>query len=210
MRRREQLPRAGALRYDPASMTLATQITVLRILLIPVFVLFAVYYGASVARGEPQEALRWAAIGTFVFAAVTDAFDGMVARRFGQESRLGALLDPIADKGLLLTAIITLSVSDWHHPLPLWFPVVVIARDAVILLGCAVMRLAHDHLEVRPSLLGKAATALQMVTLAWAMLQLPGLVYPAWAAGALTLLSGAEYVVRGIVQMTHHERSTPR
>ncbi len=193
----------GELRF--LEMTLATQITVLRILLIPVFVLFAVYYGAGVAAGEPQEWQRWAAVGTFVLAAVTDAFDGMVARRFGQESRLGALLDPIADKGLLLTAVITLSVSDWNRTLPLWFPVLVIARDAVIVLGCVVMRFAHDHLEVRPTFAGKAATALQMVAIAWTMLQLPGLEYPVWAAGAFTLVSGAEYVVRGVAQLTHQE-----
>lgn len=191
-------------------MTLATQITVLRILLIPVFALFALYYGASVAVGTPEAWLRWAAVGTFVLAAVTDAFDGMVARRLGQVSRLGALLDPIADKGLLLTGVIVLSVSDWPRSLPLWFPVLVIARDIVIVLGCVVMRLAHDHLEVRPSWTGKTATALQMVAVAWTMLQLPGLVYPVWAAGIFTLVSGVEYVFRGVAQMTHHENTTPR
>jgi CDP-diacylglycerol--glycerol-3-phosphate 3-phosphatidyltransferase len=189
-------------------MTIATQLTVLRILLIPVFVLFAIYYGQGVKTGAPEEWLRWCAVGTFVLASVTDAFDGMIARRFHQESKLGALLDPIADKGLLLTAIITLSVSDWRYALPLWFPVLVIARDAVIVTGCVVMRLMHDHLEVRPSLAGKTATALQMVALAWTMLQIPHLEWPVRAAGFFTLVSGIEYVFRGVAQMTHHEAAS--
>lgn len=192
-------------------MTFATQLTVLRILSIPVFVLFAIYYGASVEAGAPQEWLRWCAVGVFVLASVTDAFDGMVARRFGQVSRVGAMLDPIADKGLLISAVITLSVSKWHYALPLWFPVVVIARDAVIVLGFVVMRLLLDHLEVRPSWTGKAATALQMVAIAWAMFQIPHLAAPVWAAGVFTVISGIEYVFRGVAQMTHHEagRSNP-
>ena len=186
-------------------MTLANSLTVLRILLIPVFVLFAIYYGDSVATGAPQEWMRWCAVGVFVVASVTDAFDGYVARHFGQVSRLGTILDPIADKGLVLSAIITLSVSGWHYKLPLWFPVLVIAREAVVLLGCVVVRLMHDHLEVKPSLAGKTATALLMVSLAWAMFQIPHLEYVVWPAGFFTLVSGLEYVWRGVVLLHHHE-----
>jgi CDP-diacylglycerol--glycerol-3-phosphate 3-phosphatidyltransferase len=186
-------------------MTIPMQLTLLRILLIPVFVLFAVYYGHSVEDGAPEEWLRWCAVGAFVLASVTDAFDGMIARRLHQESKLGALLDPIADKGLLLTAVITLSVSEWRYALPLWFPVLVIARDAVIVTGCIVMRLMNDHLEVRPTLMGKTATALQMVALAWTMFQIPHLEWPVRLAGFFTLISGIEYVFRGVAQMTHHE-----
>lgn len=192
-------------------MTFATQLTVLRILLIPVFVLFAMYYGESVAAGAPEEWLRWCAVGVFVLASITDAFDGYVARNFGQMSRIGAILDPIADKGLLLTALITLSVGKWHYALPLWFPVLVIARDAVIVLGCVVVRLMHDHLEVKPSWMGKTATALLMVTLAWAMLQIPHLEYVVWLAGFFTLASGLEYVWRGVAHLGHHEpASSPK
>jgi CDP-diacylglycerol--glycerol-3-phosphate 3-phosphatidyltransferase len=158
-----------------------------------------------VAGGAPQEWLRWSAIGVFVLASITDAFDGYVARHFGQVSKVGAMLDPIADKGLVITAIITLSVSDWHYRLPLWFPVLVIARDAVIVLGCVVLRLMHDHLEVKPSWAGKTATALLMVTLAWAMLQIPHLEYVVWPAGVFTLVSGLEYVWRGVAHLHHHE-----
>lgn len=186
-------------------MTVANQITITRILLIPVFVLFCIYYGKSVEEGAPQEWQRWAAILTFLVASVTDGLDGWVARRFGQRSRLGAILDPIADKGLLLTAIITLSLSKWTYAFPLWFPVLVIARDAVILTGCAVLFQLDHKLEVRPAWTGKAATATQMAAIAWVMLQLPHHLISVYVAGFFTLASGTVYVIRGIAQFRHHD-----
>lgn len=188
------------------AMTFANQITVLRILLIPVFVLCAIYYGASVKAESPVEAWRWSAVGVFIFASITDALDGAIARRFGQTTRSGAILDPLADKGLLLTAIITLSVSDWRIALPLWFPVLVIARDAVIVTGCIVIRLLYNELDVRPSWLGKVATALQMIAVSWVMLQLPYIEVPVMLAGVFTLVSGIELVWRGTMKLTHHEK----
>lgn len=188
-------------------MTLANQITIARILLIPVFVLFCVYYGRGVDAGAPQEWLRWAAIATFLVASLTDGIDGWVARHWGQRSRLGAILDPIADKGLLLTAIITLSFSKWTYGFPLWFPVLVIARDAVILLGCGVLYHLDQKFEVRVSWLGKAATAAQMVALAWVMLQLPHHLVSISLAGLFTLASGAVYVDRGLRQLRPHDHN---
>ncbi|MFZ4683520.1 MAG: CDP-diacylglycerol--glycerol-3-phosphate 3-phosphatidyltransferase, partial [Terrimicrobiaceae bacterium] len=186
-------------------MTLANKITIVRILLIPVFVLFAVYYGKSVELGQPEAWQRWAAIIVFIVAAGTDGIDGWVARRFKQRSPLGAVLDPIADKGLLLAAIITLSLSKWTYGFPLWFPVLVIARDAVIVTGCLVVKHLNGHLEVKPSFIGKAATALQMIAIAWVMLQLPHHLYSVYAAGVFTLLSGVGYVLDGVGQVRHHD-----
>ncbi len=186
-------------------MTLANKITIARILLIPVFVLFAVYYGRSVEQGRPEEWQRWAAVIVFLVASVTDCLDGWVARRFGQRSPLGAVLDPIADKGLLLAAIITLSLSKWTYAFPLWFPVLVIARDAVIVIGCVILKHLNGHLEVRPSLWGKTATALQMVAAGWVMLQLPFHLYSVYAAGLFTLVSGVGYLFDGLSQLRHHD-----
>ena len=118
-------------------MTTANKITVVRILLIPVFVTFAIYYGESVQRHEPLEWLRFAAIVVFLLAAVSDGLDGYVARRYNQRSTLGVILDPIADKGLLLSGIITLSISNWsevdpnYGKFPAWFPVLVITGGIV-------------------------------------------------------------------------------
>jgi CDP-diacylglycerol--glycerol-3-phosphate 3-phosphatidyltransferase len=179
-------------------MTLANQVTLARILLIPVFVVFAVYYAQGVAAGQPEEWLRWCAVAVFVVAAGSDAIDGWIARRFNQRSALGVVLDPIADKGLLLTAIIILSLYPWKVCLPLWFPILVIARDIVILVGCGLLKFFTGDVEVRPSLLGKVATALQMAAVAWVLLQIPREQWIVWAAGLFTLLSGIGYVWRGM------------
>lgn len=185
-------------------MTLANEITIARILLIPVFVLFAVYYGRGVEDGDPREWQRITAIVVFIVASATDGIDGWVARRFGQRSALGAVLDPIADKGLLLTAIITLSFAKWSIAFPLWFPVLVIARDIVIVVGCLVVKHLNGHLDVRPSWFGKTATAFQMIAIAWVMLQIPHYQYSVYAAGFFTLISGIGYVLDGYGQMRHH------
>jgi cardiolipin synthase len=190
---------AGSARF--AAMTLANQITVVRILLIPVFVVFAVYYAASVRSLAPEEWLRWAAVAAFVIAAASDGLDGWIARRFNQRSALGVVLDPIADKGLLVTAIITLSLYPWPVSLPIWFPVMVIARDAVILVGCGLLKFFTGDIEVRPSALGKIATALQMAAVSWVLLQIPREQWVVMAAGLFTLLSGLGYIWRGMNAM---------
>jgi len=186
-------------------MTLPNLITLFRLLLIPVFVLFAVYYGRSVAAGSPEEWQRLAAIIVFIVASVTDCLDGYLARKWHQQSKLGTVLDPIADKGLLITSIITLTLSNWTYVFPLWFPVVVIARDVFIVVGYFVLKHFDSHFEVKPSLLGKAATAFQMIALAWVMLQLPQHLIPIWIAGVLTVLSGLGYILNGFRQLHSHE-----
>lgn len=198
-------------------MTTANKITIARILLIPLFVLMAIYYGRSVQRGSPQDWQRWTAIILFIVAAASDGIDGWVARRFNQRSALGVVLDPIADKGLLLTAIITLSLSNWTYAFPLWFPVLVITRDIVILVGTAILHLLIGRVQVKPSWMGKAATALQMVAIAFVLLQLnfftkelhfAGQIFqldfldiPVVLAGFFTFISGIGYVMTGVRQL---------
>ena len=190
-------------------MTTANKITVVRILMIPAFVTMAVYYGESIQRGAPLEWQRFAAITIFLLAAVSDGLDGYVARHYNQHSALGVILDPIADKGLLLSGIITLSISNWsqsdpdYGKFPAWFPVLVIARDAVILVGSVVLHLLNGKVHVRPSWTGKVATFLQMAAIAWVMLQLRflPLLYVVFAAGLFTFISGIIYVMDGIRQL---------
>ncbi len=179
-------------------MTLPNQITIARILLIPVFVVLAIYYGKTAASGHPDENLRLATIGVFLIAALSDGIDGWLARRFQLKSNLGAILDPIADKGLMLTAIITLSVTKWPYELPVWYPVLVISRDVIIVTGCGILRLLNDHLEMRPSLLGKGSTFLQMLAVAVVMLQWRHCEPIVWISGAVTLFSGFGYIAEGI------------
>ncbi len=190
-------------------MTTANKITVIRILMIPAFVTMAIYYGESIQRGAPLEWQRFAAITIFLLAAVSDGLDGYVARHYSQRSALGVILDPIADKGLLLSGIITLSISNWSESdpdygrFPAWFPVLVIARDAVILVGSVVLHLLNGKVHVKPSWTGKVATVLQMAAIAWVMLQLRflPLLYVVFVAGLFTFISGIIYVLDGIRQL---------
>ncbi len=199
-------------------MTTANKITISRILMIPVFVLLAIYYGRSVLRGQPEEWLRISAILVFVIAAASDGIDGYIARHYNQKSQLGVILDPIADKGLLLTAIITLTFSNWHYEFPLWFPVLIIARDIVVVSGAVLLQYFYGSVQVRPSWPGKIATFLQMTAIGGAMLQLT----TSWEwfgrsfllldvlvilAGLFTFISGVGYVRDGIRQLQAAEHA---
>jgi CDP-diacylglycerol--glycerol-3-phosphate 3-phosphatidyltransferase len=208
-------------------MTTANKITLIRIFMIPVFVLMAVYYGRGLAKGNPLEWQRYAAIAIFVVAAASDGLDGYIARRYNQRSKLGVILDPIADKGLLLTGIITLSVSNWGYEFPAWFPVLVIARDVIVVAGALTLHLLNGHVRVRPRWTGKTATALQMIALSLTMLQINKpigsmqvgserllidfLDLPVFLAGLFTAISGAHYVVDGVRQLhaTGHGEAKP-
>ncbi|QQY09249.1 MAG: CDP-alcohol phosphatidyltransferase family protein [Candidatus Xiphinematobacter sp.] len=178
-------------------MTLANWITLVRIFLIPVFAFLANHYGMSVVEESPREWRRLIASGIFLLACATDALDGWAARRLGGHTRLGSILDPIADKGLLLTAILTLNFSRWPMALPLWFTLLVIAHDLVLLLGCSLLFYTTGRVDIRPSSLGKISTAFQMLAVGWTMLQFPLFCYPVWIAGVCTFVSGTDYVYRG-------------
>lgn len=190
-------------------MTTANKITIVRLLLIPVFVLLGVYYSQSVSAGEPQEALRLAAIMVFLGASVSDGLDGYIARRYNQRTRLGAILDPIADKGLLLAALLTLTFTNWGYHFPLWFPVLVIARDVVIVAGSFGLHYLNGDVHVRPRWTGKVATVFQMTAIAWVMLQFNFIrpLAPVILAGVFTFISGVAYVMDGIRQLHHAEQS---
>ncbi|MDP9292223.1 MAG: CDP-diacylglycerol--glycerol-3-phosphate 3-phosphatidyltransferase [Verrucomicrobiota bacterium] len=198
-------------------MTTANKITIVRILMIPCFVMMAIYYGRGVSKGHPQDWQRYVAIAIFLLAAASDGLDGYVARRYHQKSQLGVILDPIADKGLLLAAILTLSFSNWAYEFPIWFPVLVITRDVVILTGTLMLHYLVGKVHVRPSWVGKVATVLQMAAVSLALLQLNFFAWmiplgssglhvdfldiPVVLAGIFTLISGIGYVMEGIRQL---------
>jgi cardiolipin synthase (CMP-forming) len=141
------------------ALTAANQLTLLRMLLIPAFVILVIY-------GH----LGWALV-VFVTAGVTDGLDGLLARWSGQKTRLGAWLDPMADKLLLVTTFIVLTMPTLGlaNPLPIWLTVLIISRDVVIVLTVAIINLAIGPHTFRPSIYGKVATATYIVTAACAM-----------------------------------------
>ena len=193
-------------------MTTANKITILRILLIPFFVVEVLYY---VETGN--EIHRLAAILSFAITAILDAVDGYIARRYNQRSELGAILDPLADKLLLVSGIVLLSFD--HRPylaqVPLWFTGTIIGRDLLLLIGIFVIRLTVGDVIVRPRITGKIATVLQMAVVLWILLgwdQGRGMRWlGGWTLGAAvcTGVSGLLYVWDGVKQLGSHPTSSP-
>src|SRR5215467_786503 len=153
----------------PPALTIANLLTVLRLILIPVFVT-ALYY----------QQFR-SALAVFLVSAVTDGLDGLVARSFNQKTQLGAILDPMADKLLLVTAFVILSLPRFTltAPIPFWLTAVVISRDVIIVLASAVINMTTGFSKFRPSILGKLNTFVQIVMIVFFLV-----------ANALQLLSG--------------------
>ena len=193
-------------------MTLASKITLARLLLVPVFAVLAIYYGHSVADQAPREWLRWSALAAFIIAAASDGIDGWIARRFNQRSKFGAIIDPIADKSLLLTAIITLTVVNWGPDgwrMPLWFTALVIVRDCIILGGINVLHYSGHRVDIAPQWSGKVCTVAQMVAIGWVMLKWVPFspMYPCLVAAFWTVWSGVDYLRQG-VRILHESDDT--
>jgi cardiolipin synthase len=173
-------------------LTAANQLTMLRLLLVPVFALCMLY-------GLPG----WALV-TFVVAGATDALDGLIARYTGQPSTLGAWLDPMADKLLLLTMFVMLTIPGlgFANRLPPFLTVFVIGRDVAIILTVAIVNLAVAPRTFRPSLLGKAATVIYVMTgVITLYANYLGEVWPAvtffvYLSLAITVVSAGDYAVR--------------
>ena len=174
------------------NLTIANQLTILRIMLIPAFVLLVVY-----------GYLGWALL-TFLLAGITDALDGLIARRAGQRTSLGAWLDPMADKLLLVTTFIVLTLPGipLANHVPLWLTVLVISRDVVIVGVVAIVNLAVGPRTFRPSIFGKMATATFILTSVVVMyfnyLDTRSIVVDVvvWLSLALTLISSADYFLK--------------
>lgn len=172
--------------------TAANQLTFLRMLLIPAFVLLVVY-----------AEFGWALV-VFLVAALTDLFDGLIARWTHQKSELGAWLDPAADKLLLVTTFIVLTLPDIGlvNRVPIWLTVLIISRDIGIVLTVAVVNLASGPRTFRPSLLGKGATAWFILTCVavmfynWLGVVSAVVDFFVWTSLAVTLASGIDYVWR--------------
>ena len=181
-------------------MTTANKITIFRILLVPFFIVQVLYY---VDAG--QEIYRLLAILAFAMAAVSDGIDGYIARRYHQHSELGRILDPLADKLLLVSGIVLLSLKNEPHldRIPMWLTATILSRDVLLLIGLAVIQYVCGRITVRPALIGKVATVLQMTCILWALLRLKSDWLFIWAVGAAlcTGISGLIYVVEGIRQL---------
>ena len=186
-------------------LTLANKITILRILGVPVFVLMLVYYTVGLAQGNAQEIHRKLALAMFVLLAVTDAVDGYFARSRNEITPLGRLLDPIADKALLLSGLILLTRPSLHGltpHIPIWFTLLVISRDVVLILGSIIIHALVGHVEVKPRVFGKLATFFQMLTIVLVLASAQRFFLACvGVAGAFTLAAGILYIFDGMRQL---------
>lgn len=172
-------------------MNLPNLLTLFRIVLVPVIVIFLI-----------QESYL-KALFAFILAGITDGLDGLFARIMHQKTVLGTYLDPLADKALISTCFVTLSILGI---IPGWITVIVISRDIIILLGVSVLALTSVPFEVHPTLISKLTTAFQLLAVFMALLSksmpdlmhYPGLFYLYWVTGALTVVSGMNYIMRGL------------
>src|SRR5438105_4935026 len=140
--------------YRSAVLTTANQLTILRIVFVPVFIILLAY-------GE----IGWA-LSTFVAAGITDVLDGIIARRFGQKTSIGAALDPIADKLLMIASMVLLSLPqmEFQNAIPRWLVILIISRDVLLLVVSLTIVLMVGWRVFRPSPYGKASTVLQVCT----------------------------------------------
>ena len=177
-------------------LTVPNLLTVFRMVLIPLFVTLLF-----------SQRFLWA-LGVFVIAGMTDGLDGLLARRFAQESQLGTILDPIADKLMLVSAFVVLSMRSVfpqplpsHLPVPFWVTIAVISRDIFITVGALAINIMTGFRGFRPSLLGKVNTTVQIGGIAAIMFaasvpQYHGYYLPTVYAAVFTLavLSGLHYI----------------
>src|SRR5829696_792486 len=180
-------------------LTVANQLTLLRIILIPAFIILVVY-----------GYIGWALI-VFATAGLTDALDGLIARRAGQKSTLGAWLDPMADKLLLTSAFIVLTVpgTTLVNRVPLWLTVIILSRDIAIVTTVAIVNLAIGPRTFQPSPLGKAATALYVATALIFMIynyletRSPILDAFVYASAGITIASSLHYITHAARIVNH-------
>ncbi len=180
-------------------MTLPNWITIFRILLIPVFVGAWLYYKESSDSGHPIGFYYWLAVGCFVTASLSDALDGFIARKFHLQSKLGATLDPLADKALMTAGLLVLTLAEIPGLVhfPLWYLVLVLGRDVLLVSGIAFLHLLHEPVSIRPHWSGKVSTALQLASIVSVLFQWESAVMPlVLAAATFTTISTLIYISR--------------
>ena len=186
-------------------LTLANRITLGRMLFIPLFILLILYYNKSVAQGAAEINLRWFATAVFLGIFLLDAVDGYIARSRKEISKLGTLLDPLADKAMLLSALIILGHPSlaFETNLTMWFVLLVISRDVMLIGGALIIQSIVGHVTVRPRISGKATTFFQMAVIIWVLIGLSGKIFfgLVYTAAALTFLSALQYIFDGIRQL---------
>jgi len=182
------------------SVTLANRITIVRLVLIPVFAVLVMGYTRE------DQWYRIAALVTFAVAAASDGLDGFVARAYNQKTKLGAVLDPLADKLMVNIAFVFLAVNrQFLIPIPAWFPVIILSRDVIIVLGSYLINEFFGPVRVRPRITGKLTTVLQMATIIAVLLELRFTYELIVATLVIAVISFFDYLYVGIRQIGNED-----
>ncbi len=197
---------------DRVRLNWPNRITLVRMLLVPAFLIAALQVREARALQWATFA-RWAAFGIFLLVAVGDGLDGILARRRNAQTELGALLDPAADKMLVISAYVLLASQRWAGPpMPGWVSVVVVSRDVFIALAFVFIRLLTGGFPLHVSWLGKVCTTSQMVTVLAvlsgdAIIGLEGRLALFGLTVVLTVLSGVNYMYQARHLFTNQRTS---
>jgi len=173
----------------------ANRITICRILAVPFFIAVVLYYSPE------RDYLRNVALGIFLFAGISDVIDGYIARTRHEKTQAGAILDPLADKLLLISAFICLYKVGGQLPLThfsLWFVVTVISRDAILLIGALLIFMVHGQMFVKITKWGKISTFFQVIAVLGMLLQWPLLNLIWYITVVFAVISGIDYIRYGI------------
>ena len=182
-----------------SGLTLADKLTTVRIILIPIFVSLLIY-------SQFHPFLKHIAIVVFILAVLSDFFDGMAARIRKEKSDFGQILDPLADKLLLLTAFISLYLLKFD--IYLWLVLIVVSRDFIILLGFIILNFLKIKINISPSIWGKFTTFSQMLTILWVLIGIPYYFFICLLVAVFTLVSGFDYFLRGVKAINGSNKSS--
>ncbi len=177
------------------TLTFANKVTIGRILFVPFFMVTVLYYSSE------REYLRSVALAIFLLAVLTDIIDGYIARTRHQKTKAGAILDPLADKILLISAFICLYTrGDIFGEIyfPLWLVLAVISRDTILIIGSLLIFMFHGEMEISPTRWGKTTTFFQILCIFGVLLQWPFSFYIWCGAVVFTVISGVGYIRTGI------------
>jgi len=182
--------------------TLANRITLFRLFLVPVFA------GLIISYTREQPWLRHAALVVYILAAVSDAVDGFVARAYNQKTKLGTILDPMADKLMINIGFVVMAVNDnFQYHIPYWFPVVILLRDAMIVVGAYLINEFYGPVRVRPRITGKLTTLFQMSLVIAVLLELAIAPHLMVITLVISAISYIDYMRDGIKQIGNEDEA---
>jgi len=182
--------------------TLANRITLFRLFLIPVFVALVISYTRE------HTWIRYAALGVYIAAALSDALDGFVARAYNQKTKLGAVLDPLADKLIINIGFVFMAVNDqFATRIPYWFPPLILGRDVTIVMGAYIINEFYGPVRIRPQISGKLTTCFQMSLIIAVLIEASFVHELIIATVVMSAISYIDYLYAGIKQIGNEDEA---